>query len=160
VSFTHQRGTLISSYLVAAASGSFLRPLWQGYQAVGQGNWRWVMRWGAILCGLIILLMFLFLDESLFYRKVIGAEVNGAYVQAIDTVPGEKAIGDSNNTSKEVLPGTIGDTAMPTNPAPTSRFALWRNYPVSWRYFGTKMLASVTSVTYPAVLWVSILVLL
>lgn len=136
----------MSLYVLAASSGSFLGPLWQGFMASDMDNWRWIMRWGSIFCGIMLLLMFFFLEESLYYRKDGQREMDIPQVQAASEN------GADANATADVT------ESVPIQPVTLrSRLALWRNFPITWAVVREKILAAVTSVTYPAVFWVSIL---
>lgn len=136
----------MSLYVLAASSGSFLGPLWQGFMASGMGDWRWIMRWGSIFCGIMLFLMFFFLEESLYYRKASPRERDVTQIQAAS----EKGV--DVNATPDVT------ESVPMQPATLrSRLALWHNFPITWAVVRERILAAVTSVTYPAVLWVSLL---
>lgn len=104
------------------------------------------MRWGSIFCGIMLFLMFFFLEESLYYRKAGQREMDVTQVQAAS----EK--GADANAAPDVTEN------VPIQPATLrSSLALWRNFPITWAVVQEKILAAVTSVTYPAVLWASLL---
>ncbi|RSL68875.1 hypothetical protein CEP53_002423 [Fusarium sp. AF-6] len=68
VLFTHERGFGLGVYSFGLMFGSSVGPIASGYM-VKTLHWRWVYWWGAILCGIVWIVMFLTLEESRFLRK-------------------------------------------------------------------------------------------
>ncbi|KAM6534565.1 hypothetical protein FALCPG4_004194 [Fusarium falciforme] len=68
VLFTHERGFGLGVYSFGLMFGSSVGPIASGYM-VKTLHWRWVYWWGAILCGIVWVVMFLTLEESRFIRK-------------------------------------------------------------------------------------------
>jgi hypothetical protein len=140
---------VITLYALAASGGSYIGPLWQGFMANDMGNWRWIMRWGSIFCGLLLFLFFFFHEESLFYRKGGHREMDVVHMVHVQATPTEK--GTEVNGASDVPDAE----RVPAKTAPIrSRLALWHNFPVSWGVVGRKIVAAVTGMTYPAIFWV------
>jgi hypothetical protein len=114
--------------------------------AVNLDSWRFIMRFGVIFSGILLVLMFFFLDESLFYREILEEAPN--HIPTPDA-----ASSNEEKVTPEVVPVEIASFTEKSKPT-GSRLALWHTFPVSWSTVGKKVLAGVTSCTYPAVLWV------
>lgn len=71
VFFAHERGLGLGVYAFGMMLGSSVGPICSGY-IVKTLQWRWVYRFGAILCGFIWLFMYFTLEESRFIRTSTG----------------------------------------------------------------------------------------
>lgn len=104
--------------------------------------------------------MFFFAEESLFYRNIGEREVDGTNYQAPRREHEEAKSSNPNksgeNESETPRIGNHLETSSECHPEPSywSKLVLWHNYPVSWKVVGKKVAAGVTSIGYPAVLWV------
>ncbi|KAI5239665.1 MFS general substrate transporter [Aureobasidium subglaciale] len=72
--FTHQRGRAMAIYTIFLASGSLVGGLIGGYITHDMG-WRWTMYISAILSGIVFVLSFFFVPETLFDREAAMAVV-------------------------------------------------------------------------------------
>jgi hypothetical protein len=120
--------------------------------ATGQGDWRWIMRWGAIFCGFMLLLMFLFLEESLFRRSLVQREVDYSAASVIENVT-EAGLGTEDKAPSNEN-SLVRSTTTPRSYI--SKLAPYGTFPIGWDIVFRKIVAGVTSMTYPAVLWVHI----
>ncbi|RFU28031.1 hypothetical protein B7463_g8309, partial [Scytalidium lignicola] len=141
--------------------GSAIDSIWQRYMATGMENWRWIMRWGAIFCGLILIVFFFFLEESLFYRSVGEREVD-----ITSKAPQEESSTNHNFTSSTKSEMVKTDVIAATQSPPVftqyrqhqllisyaSKLMPWHNFPVSWNAVGHKIKANITIISYPAVI--------
>jgi MFS family permease len=66
--FQHQRGAVLGSYMLAISAGTYLGPLVASYIAANMG-WRWIGWFGAILNGLLAIVVFFGLEETAFDRN-------------------------------------------------------------------------------------------
>lgn len=67
--FTHQRATWISAYVLTLFESNFIAPLIAGWlnDAIG---WRWTMNFGAIVAAVAFVILFFFMEETLYFRHV------------------------------------------------------------------------------------------
>ncbi|KAK6463810.1 histidinol and sodium permease [Scheffersomyces coipomensis] len=65
--FQHQLGSVLTVYILATSVGSFLGPLIAGFIAQAQ-SFRWVGWWGAIICGLTLILIIFGCEETVYDR--------------------------------------------------------------------------------------------
>lgn len=65
--FTHERGFHMGAYNFALFGGALFAPIPAGFLADAAG-WRWINRMYSILCFVSTMAMFLFMEETMFYR--------------------------------------------------------------------------------------------
>ncbi|EWZ28607.1 hypothetical protein FOXG_15145 [Fusarium oxysporum f. sp. lycopersici 4287] len=65
--FAHERGTWMSLYVFTLFGSNFLAPLVAGFFADAYG-WRWTMHFGAIFAAFSFLILFLFMEETIYFR--------------------------------------------------------------------------------------------
>ena len=66
--FQHQRGAVLGAYMFAISAGTFLGPFIANYIATNMG-WRWIGWFGAILNGIMLIVLFFGLEETSFDRN-------------------------------------------------------------------------------------------
>ena len=74
--FTHERGFYISLYGVFLCMSQFIGPVMAGFIADGQG-WKWVLYWCAIIAGVCLAIMLLFLEETNYARQSLTGQATG-----------------------------------------------------------------------------------
>lgn len=67
--FLHEHGKFMNMYIVGLALGSSLGPVLAGYIAQYTPTWKWCKYIAVILCAVLLLVQFFFLEESLFRRE-------------------------------------------------------------------------------------------
>ncbi|KAK7600660.1 hypothetical protein V3481_002191 [Fusarium oxysporum f. sp. vasinfectum] len=67
--FAHNRGTYMSLYVAILFGSNFLAPLVAGWFNDAFG-WKWTMHFGAIICAICFLIMFFFMEETMYFRGV------------------------------------------------------------------------------------------
>lgn len=74
--FAHNRGTYMGLYVFILFGSNFLAPLVAGWFNDAYG-WRWTMHFGAIICAVCFVVMFLFMEETIYFRQtpIEGQEV-------------------------------------------------------------------------------------
>ncbi|KAK7226766.1 hypothetical protein V2G26_014769 [Clonostachys chloroleuca] len=70
VCFAHQRGTWISFYVVALFGSTYIGPLISGWLTVAIG-WRNTMMFIGVACIASLILVFFFMEETMFIRKAL-----------------------------------------------------------------------------------------
>jgi MFS family permease len=75
--FAHNRGTYIGIYAFTLFGSNFLAPLIAGWFNDAYG-WRWTMNLGSIICGVCFVIMFFFMEETIYFRNTTleGQEVD------------------------------------------------------------------------------------
>lgn len=74
--FAHERGTWMSVYVFVLFESNFIAPLIAGWldDAVG---WRWTMYFGACLSAGAFIVLFFFMEETMYFRSTVeGVEVD------------------------------------------------------------------------------------
>ncbi|KAM5378091.1 hypothetical protein ACJZ2D_004549 [Fusarium nematophilum] len=75
VFFAHEIGLNMGIWTFGLMFGSSMGPICSGYMAKTL-HWRWMYRWGTILCGVVWVVMFFTLEETRFIRT--SSQVSGA----------------------------------------------------------------------------------
>ncbi|KAK6379067.1 hypothetical protein LTS17_006771 [Exophiala oligosperma] len=78
--YTHQRGFYTAVYALSLSGSNLSAPIISGFIATGQG-WRWVLYWCAILCAIVFVFLFFFMEETNFVRLHVQASVAAVTVE-------------------------------------------------------------------------------
>ncbi|KAF2220132.1 major facilitator superfamily domain-containing protein [Elsinoe ampelina] len=117
--FAHNRGTYMGLYVFVLFGSNFLAPLVAGWFNDAYG-WRWTMHLGTIICAVCLVVMFFFLEETIYFRNTalegqdvksegsVGSQVEGkAGVVAKDdewanvqTLPKEQSVSSTSTTTR------------------------------------------------------------
>jgi MFS family permease len=65
--FAHNRGTYMGLYVFILFGSNFLAPLVAGWFNDTYG-WRWTMHFGAIVCAVCFVVIFFFMEETMYFR--------------------------------------------------------------------------------------------
>ncbi|KAI9373189.1 MFS general substrate transporter [Aspergillus egyptiacus] len=68
VFFTHERGTYMGLYAFFLAGSNYFAPVICGFIAEYQ-SWEWVFYWPAIFCGVSMVILFFFMEETNYVRE-------------------------------------------------------------------------------------------
>jgi MFS family permease len=68
---SHEKGKYMELYALFLLGSNILAPLFSGFIYNGMG-WKWVLYWPAIGCGFGFLMLFFLMEETNYYRKIIG----------------------------------------------------------------------------------------
>jgi len=71
--FAHERGTFMSLYVFTIFGSNFLAPILAGWFADAYG-WRWTMQFGAILTAVTFVILFFFMEETMYFRSTVEGE--------------------------------------------------------------------------------------
>jgi MFS family permease len=95
--FAHNRGTYMALYVFVLFGSNFLAPLVAGWFNDAYG-WRWTMHLGSILCTVCFVVMFLFMEETIYFRQDTVSQAN---IEAAGTTgsPKDKSPGSSEKGS-------------------------------------------------------------
>ncbi|KAI5310339.1 hypothetical protein KEM55_008233 [Ascosphaera atra] len=66
--FEHQRGTVLSIYVLATSVGTFLGPMIASFIADSPMGWRWIGWWAVIISGATLVTLYFGLEETMFDR--------------------------------------------------------------------------------------------
>ncbi len=76
VFFAHDRGTWMGLYVFTLFGSNFVSPLIAGWFAEAYG-WRWTMHFGAMIAAVALCILFLFMEETMYFRPTLeGLETN------------------------------------------------------------------------------------
>lgn len=91
--FAHERGTWMAAYVLVLFESNFIAPLIAGWlnDAIG---WRWTMKFGAIVAAVSFVILFFFMEETMYFRHM----TNGA--QPVSR-PGEATYDNATPLSAE-----------------------------------------------------------
>ncbi|KAG9656296.1 MFS general substrate transporter, partial [Aureobasidium melanogenum] len=83
--FAHNRGTYMGIYVFTLFGSNFLAPLVAGWFNDAYG-WRWTMNLGTIICGVVFIVMFFSMEETIYFRRStlegISIEMDGTNTYA------------------------------------------------------------------------------
>ncbi|EGW32311.1 uncharacterized protein SPAPADRAFT_50878 [Spathaspora passalidarum NRRL Y-27907] len=81
--FQHQLGSVLTVYIMATSIGSFLGPLIAHIISMNQG-FRWVGWWGAIICGITVIVIIFGCEETVFDRSAYSTVVDATSLELED----------------------------------------------------------------------------
>jgi MFS family permease len=117
--FAHNRGTFMGLYVFVLFGSNFLAPLVAGWFNDAYG-WRWTMNFGAIICAVCFVILFFFMEETIYFRQNAIEGLDEGSMSGSESAtaePGEKSAGQSMMTTDQVAP------SEPVNVPSTSRWA-------------------------------------
>jgi MFS family permease len=132
--FAHNRGTYMALYVSVLFGSNFLAPLVAGWFNDAYG-WRWTMHLGSIVCAVCFVVIFFFMEETIYFRNDAAPQAS-ASASDMDSyrLSKDKSAGSSEKAS---LPTTAESNAsgdpvsgMPTPSIPGSRSVCtrWSRY--------------------------------
>ncbi|KAL4963617.1 major facilitator superfamily domain-containing protein [Aspergillus stella-maris] len=110
LSFTHERGVFMSVYTWCLFNGAFLAPIASGYIASNMG-WRWIQWIGTIIGAVTMVGMFLFFEETMFFRKTGHVEFLQGVSDGKDVESSEKMTAKSS-ANDEVHDFATGESSV------------------------------------------------
>lgn len=123
--FAHERGTWMAAYVLVLFESNFIAPLIAGWlnDAIG---WRWTMNFGAIVAAVSFVILFFFMEETMYFRHVTnGTQPSSHFANSSDdksdpisteksqvpsTVDGDN---DASSAEKHVVSRSFADRMMP-----------------------------------------------
>ncbi|KAJ5291086.1 hypothetical protein N7478_000337 [Penicillium angulare] len=87
VYFTHERGTYMGLYAFFLAGSNYFAPVICGFIAQYQG-WRWVFYWPSVFCGIAMIFLFFFMEETNYVRE---DNIQDATVANVRLAPSQSA---------------------------------------------------------------------
>lgn len=126
--FAHNRGTYMGLYVFILFGSNFLAPLVAGWFNDAYG-WRWTMNFGTIVCAVCFVILFFFMEETIYFRNTaIEGETSGS-----STLGNENLARDKENTGSEKkppAPTATTDTTPPHSISPS------RDVNAGWGKYG------------------------
>jgi MFS family permease len=123
--FAHERGTWMAAYVLVLFESNFIAPLIAGWlnDAVG---WRWTMDFGAIVAAVSFVILFFFMEETMYFRHMTdgaqpashGGEVTDDNDTPLDSEKPQlptAVYGDNDDTATEkpAVPRSFANKIMP-----------------------------------------------
>ncbi|KLU82963.1 hypothetical protein MAPG_02030 [Magnaporthiopsis poae ATCC 64411] len=109
--FAHNRGTYMGLYVFILFGSNFLAPLVAGWFNDAYG-WRWTMHLGSIVCAVCFVVMFLFMEETIYFRSDDGF-IASDQSSVIDSSSNEKDA--KAKTAEDVVPTAATGSSSPPN---------------------------------------------
>ncbi|GAB7335700.1 hypothetical protein MBLNU13_g08006t1 [Cladosporium sp. NU13] len=103
--FAHNRGTYMGLYVFILFGSNFLAPLVAGWFNDAYG-WRWTMHLGTIVCAFCFVVMFFFMEETIYFRKTEGVHLTEAS-STVDITPDA----ESRERSEKGFPTALSEPA-------------------------------------------------
>lgn len=124
--FAHNRGTYMGLYVAILFGSNFLAPLVAGWFNDAYG-WRWTMHFGAIICAVCFIIMFFFMEETMYFR---GISIESQVIQnttRTDSVK-DKTKGDEESRDIGTDSQNGSQPSTPTSMANESINSGWGKY--------------------------------
>lgn len=115
VFFAHERGAWMSLYVFTLFGSNFLAPVVAGFFAEAYG-WRWTMHFGAIVAAVAFVIVFFFMEETMYFRSTLeGLEEEAVSEQnsesaAVTSVSVLKKVDSANKAEPSVTSGAVFST--------------------------------------------------
>ena len=122
--FAHNRGTYMGLYVFILFGSNFLAPLVAGWFNDAYG-WRWTMHFGAIVCAVCFVVMFFFMEETIYFRD------NATEGEQIDIPTSDVFVKDEEHSASEKGTRT---TATPS-PLISTRTPATHNINAGWKKY-------------------------
>ncbi|GMK54262.1 hypothetical protein CspeluHIS016_0108480 [Cutaneotrichosporon spelunceum] len=148
--FAHERGFYMGLYATALYGGNFLAPVWAGFANDTLG-WEWVFWLSAIMLGVLIVVLFLFMEETNYNRGTTELEEKHS-----SSDPGLEVSDDKD----EGVTVTVEDSHPVFEGTEYSywhKIALYRQRYTTWRTFWAQVYRPIIFFRYPVVLWSGLL---
>jgi MFS family permease len=137
--FAHNRGTYMALYVFVLFGSNFLAPLVAGWFNDAYG-WRWTMHLGSIVCAVCFVVIFFFMEETIYFRHDAAPQTSSG-ASGMDVFSKDRSAGSSEKASSPTTaesnasgdpvsvmsaPGTPGSWSVCTR---WSKYALFRLLP-------------------------------
>ncbi|KEF55647.1 uncharacterized protein A1O9_08397 [Exophiala aquamarina CBS 119918] len=123
--FAHNRGTYMGIYVFILFGSNFLAPLVAGWFNDAYG-WRWTMNLGTIICSVCFVIMFFFMEETIYFR---GNTFNALEIESQS--PSHESVQAKGHSSSEKDTSPTADEILPSPKPKSSRskYNLFRPLP-------------------------------
>ncbi|SPO01542.1 related to HOL1, putative substrate-H+ antiporter [Cephalotrichum gorgonifer] len=113
VFFAHERGRYIAMYTFVLFGSNFLSPFLSGFIADGAG-WRVVMYWATAIMAATTILLFLFTEETIFFRQTTEGTGRGDLITATKRTTEDDCEADGATATGHSSSGAAGTVGMET----------------------------------------------
>ncbi|KAL7791414.1 major facilitator superfamily protein [Trichoderma ceciliae] len=152
--FAHERGAWMALYVFVLFGSNFLAPLVAGFFAEAYG-WRWTMHFGAIVAAVSFVILFFFMEETMYFRPTLeGLEEEN---QDVDEKAGDNQTSmDEKGVDSNVMGQHTVDPVYPTRrryPGKLKPFSRMERRPSKKQMFQSMMLPLAIIVQFPNIAW-------
>jgi MFS family permease len=126
--FAHNRGTYMALYVVVLFGSNFLVPLVAGWFNDAYG-WRWTMHLGSIVCPVCFVVIFFFMEETIYFRHDAFPQANASASDMEDKSAGSSEKVSSPMTAESTASGDpVSAMPEPSTPGSRSVCTRWSKY--------------------------------
>lgn len=159
--FAHERGAWMSLYVFTLFGSNFLAPLVAGFFAEAYG-WRWTMHFGAIIAAFAFIIVYFFMEETMYFRSTLeGLEDEAPVTQnsepgAISSTSVLKEVESANKTETSVTGGAV----FPVRRGYGKRlypFSIMDGRPSTARMFQSMILPLPIILQFPNIAWAGLI---
>lgn len=126
--FAHNRGTYMGLYVFILFGSNFLAPLVAGWFNDAYG-WRWTMHLGSIVCAVCFVVMFLFMEETIYFRSDDDFTTSDQS-SVVESSPNEKEKEPNSTKAAEVaVPTATGSSSPPNINAGLGKYTFFKALP-------------------------------
>ncbi|KAK4682680.1 hypothetical protein QC764_0021690 [Podospora pseudoanserina] len=154
VFFAHERGAMMGVYVFSLFGSNFLAPLIGGWFNEAYG-WKWTMYFGAIFAAVAFIIMFFFMEETMYFRQGLEGledEQDEIAAAATTTDAGEK--GEKSSSSSQTV--SESPAAIYVKPTLAQKLAWFRKMdgrPTYQHMLKTMYMPFIYLYQFPIVLW-------
>ncbi|KAL8386974.1 hypothetical protein RB595_010253 [Gaeumannomyces hyphopodioides] len=124
--FAHNRGTYMGLYVFILFGSNFLAPLVAGWFNDAYG-WRWTMHFGSIICAVCFVVIFLFMEETIYFRS---DDYTTSDQSSVVDLASEKEKDPGAVKASEVAPSAAtGSTSPPNINAGLGKYTFFKALP-------------------------------
>jgi MFS family permease len=148
--FAHDRGTFMGIYAFLLFGSNFLAPFFAGFINDGVG-WRWVMHFGSIVLAVTAVILFFFMEETMYFRQTLEG------VESSDGITEKLQVGGKEGS--DTLPVTSPTTFPPPRTWLQKRnlFVHMRGRPRKKQLFTMMYRPLLIMIHFPCIVWAGFL---
>jgi MFS family permease len=126
--FAHNRGTYMGLYVFILFGSNFLAPLVAGWFNDAYG-WRWTMHFGALVCAVAFVVIFFFMEETIYFRD--NADEGHCVEQPKSDISAKEEDNEKGTRSSAAPspPASVHATHKPNMNAGWSKYTLFKSLP-------------------------------
>jgi MFS family permease len=126
--FAHNRGTYMGLYVFILFGSNFLAPLVAGWFNDAYG-WRWTMHLGAIVCAVCFVVIFFFMEETMYFRDTADECERVEPSKRNRSAKEEDAEKGTRTSSAPSPPASINECSQPDINAGWKKYTLFKLLP-------------------------------
>jgi MFS family permease len=126
--FAHNRGSCMGLYVFILFGSNFLAPLVAGWFNDAYG-WRWTMHFGAMVCAVAFVVIFFFMEETIYFRD--NADEGQRVEQSTSDLSAKEEDNEKGTRSSAAPspPASVHATPKPNMNAGWSKYTLFKPLP-------------------------------